>query len=135
MKRGKTRALTETQYTLSGLMKQVEAQLREEVRHTYKTYLEHLLEALREEAVGRPRYAREEAGEAPYYRYGYRKWKRVQTPWGPIEEVRVPRIRTGGGKEVKLVTSEQRLVALTEQLLLGYVGGMSARRYAILLRE
>ncbi|AEJ60679.1 MULE transposase, conserved domain-containing protein [Spirochaeta thermophila DSM 6578] len=135
MKRGNTRTLIETQYTLSDLMKQVEDQLREEVRHTYKTYLEHLLETLREEAVGRPRYARGEPEKGQYYRYGYRKWKTVQTPWGPIEDVRVPRIRTGGGKEVKLVAYEQRLVALAEQLILGYVGGMSARTWAILLRE
>nr|WP_245523342.1 hypothetical protein [Spirochaeta thermophila] len=49
-------------------MKQVEDQLREEVRHTYKTYLEHLLETLREEAVGRPRYARGEPEKGQYYR-------------------------------------------------------------------
>lgn len=107
MTRGNTRTLTEKEYTLSGLMKQVEEKLREEVRYIYKTSLEHLLETLREEAVGRPRYARGDEKKGRYYRYGSRKWKAVQTPWGPIEEVRVPRVRTDGGKEVELVVADE----------------------------
>ncbi|AEJ60739.1 MULE transposase, conserved domain-containing protein [Spirochaeta thermophila DSM 6578] len=124
-----------THSTLSRLMRQVEDQVREHVLQTYKSYLERLLEALRDAVVGRDRYARGGPEDVSYYRYGYRKWKTVQVPWGTLTEVRVPRIRTSCGKEVRLVTYEHRLKALTEELLLGYVGGMSARTWTILLRE
>ena len=70
----------EGKVSLSQLLRQAQERVREEVLGLLRETSEGLLEALRDEVVGRGRY---ECREAPrLYRYGYRVRKFLETSWG-----------------------------------------------------
>lgn len=78
--------------TLGWLIGQAQERVRAEV---LEQSFEGLVEGLRDEVVGRGRYGG--CGCGKLYRYGYRLRKFVETSWGTIYGVRIPRVRDARG--------------------------------------
>jgi len=115
----------EGKVSLSQLLKQAQERVRAEVLGLLKETFEGLLEALRDEVVGRGRYERREAPRL--YRYGYRVRKFLETSWGTIVRVKIPRVRGPEGEVGFLEGYERKLWVIAEQLLFGFAQGMSLR--------
>jgi len=122
----------EGKVSLSQLLRQAQERVREEVLGLLKETSEGLLEALRDEVVGRGRYERREAPRL--YRYGYRVRKFLETSWGTIVRVKIPRVRGPEGEVGFLEGYERKLWVIAEQLLFGFAQGMSLRSLCAWLR-
>jgi len=116
---------SEGKVSLSQLLKQAQERVRAEVLGLLKETFEGLLEALRDEVLGRGRYER--SGSGRLYRYGYRVRKFLETSWGIIPRVKMPRVRGPEGEVGFLSGYERKLWVISEQLLFGFGQGMSLR--------
>ena len=118
--------------SIGWLIRQAQEMVRGEVLRLVKETFEGLLEGLRDEVVGRGRYER--GGFRGYYRYGYRVRKSLETSWGTIYGVRIPRVRGASGERGLFGRYERRLWEFSEDLVLGFGQGMSLRSLSVWLR-
>lgn len=125
--------LTVRESTLGWLIGQAQERVRAEVLEVLKQSFEVLVEGLRDEVVGRGRYGR--CGCGKLYRYGYRLRKFVETSWGTIYGVRIPRVRDARGEVGLLRRYEPRLWKVAGELVMGFGQGMSLRSLSIWLRS
>jgi len=80
---------------------------------------------LRDEVLERERYKR--SGSGRLYRYGYRVRKFLETSWGIILRLKIPRVRGPEGEVGFLSGYERKLWVISEQPLFGFGQGMSLR--------
>lgn len=119
--------LSKGQISLSELVCQAQGAMQGEVLELVRQQLNKILEALRDQELQRARHERIGPGTGKLYRWGYLVRKGVETTWGRLAEVRLPRVRGPEG-EIRLVEKfESKLAILAEQLLLGFGQGMSLR--------
>ena len=120
-------ALSQRQISLSELACQAQGAKQAEVLELVRQELSQMVEALRDQAVERERHERIGPGGGKIYRWGYLIRKGLETSWGRLAEVRIPRVRGPEG-EIRLVAKfERKLAWLAEQLVLGFGQGMSLR--------
>lgn len=119
--------LSYCQISLSEVVCQAQAAKQAAVLELVRQELSKMVEALRDQAVERERHERIGPGAEKFYRWGYLVRKGLETSWGRLAEVRIPRVRGPEG-EVRLVAKfERKLAFLAEQLVLGFGQGMSLR--------
>ena len=122
--------LSQRQISLSELVCQAQAAKQATVLELVRQELSKIVEALRDQAVERERHERIGPGGGKIYRWGYLVRKGLETSWGRLAEVRIPRVRGPAG-EIRLVEKfERKLAGLAEQLVLGFGQGMSLRQIA-----
>lgn len=112
---------------LQSVVSQGWQQVQQQVLELVKRTVEGLLEAERDQRLA----AWRAAGE-PVYRWGYTVRKCWQTLWGPLTQVRVPRLR--GRAEIGLLEKYERH-ALGEVLFALTVGGRSQSKVVAWLRQ
>ena len=119
--------LSQRQISLSELVCQAQGATQAEVLELVRQELSRMVEALRDQAVERERHERIGPGAGKIYRWGYLVRKGIESTWGRLAEVRIPRVRGPAG-EIRLVAKfERKLAWLAEQLVLGFGQGMSLR--------
>ncbi len=119
--------LRQRQINLSELVCQAQAAKQATVLELVRQELSKIVEALRDQAVERERHERIGPGGGKVYRWGYLVRKGLETSWGRLAEVRIPRVRGPEG-EIRLVAKfERKLAFLAEKLVLGFGQGMSLR--------
>lgn len=111
---------------LSSLVTQAWRQLQDSVLEEIRKKLEELAEAERDSRVARVRHAR---GGNSFRRWGHKVRKNLLTPWGLIQNLRLPRLRdVEKKKEVPLFSSERHAALLAEMLLSSTLSGMPYRK-------
>jgi len=121
---------TKDKDSLAELVCQAQEAIREQVLNMLRSTLEEMFERLRDVEVKRARYER---CEPMLYRYGYTVRKVVETLWGTISGLRVPRVRGPEGEVRLFARHERRLQILAEQLVMGFGQGMSLRSLSVWL--
>jgi len=115
------------QIKLSAVVCQAQQALQAEVLELVRQEVRRILEALRDEVVKREWHERIGPSQGKIYRWGYLVRKGLQTTWGRLAELRIPRLRGPAG-EIRLIEKfERRLAILAEQLVMGFGQGMSLR--------
>jgi len=127
-------ALSQRQISLSELACQAQEAKQAEVLELVRQELSRILEALRDQAVERARQERIEPGVRKIDRWGYLVRKGLETRWGRLGEVRIPRVRGPEGELRLVAKSERKLAMLAEQLVLGFGQGMSLRGIEVWLK-
>ena len=115
--------------SFSEFLNQVFFSVQEELLALLKEALERELEHLRDRIIGTRRYCRGNV----WKRWGYTVRKYIDTPVGPLQNVRVPRIR-GNHREVRLFVDRyvKRSGQVMEVLLGMFLWGMSTRKVSIM---
>lgn len=122
-----------TQYTFSDFLNQLFEVYREKFLSEMKLALEESLVRYRDEVIVRTR--RYQRGNVRK-RWGYRVRKYIDTPLGPLRDVRIPRVR-GAHREIRLFADGfvKRFDILREAMLEMFVWGLSTRRISALMRR
>jgi len=113
--------------SLSEVVCQVQRAKQAEVLELVRQELSQILEGRRDRVVERERYERIGPSEGKIYRWGYLVRKGLETSWGRLAEVRIPRLRGPEGEIRWVEKFERKLAILAEQLVLGFGQGMSLR--------